>query len=107
MILLASRGCKVIIADKVNSEKSVEKIRKLTNNNNIFYKNFDLSSFASIRKCADKIKLAESKIDILINNAGINGFDAYTTEDGLSSVMQVNYFGAFLLTHLLLGEFER
>ncbi|KAJ8984855.1 hypothetical protein NQ317_013056 [Molorchus minor] len=46
---------------------------------------------------------SEEKIDILINNAGTvmeqNGF----TKDGLHQTMQINTFGPFLLTHLLIA----
>ncbi|KAL3283930.1 hypothetical protein HHI36_018098 [Cryptolaemus montrouzieri] len=100
--LLASRGCKVIIADCVNAEKSRDEIIRKTQNPNISYKHLDLSSLNSVREFCDDIKKSEKKIDILINNAGIGVSSKIITEDGLNYVMQVNFFGAFLLTHLLL-----
>ncbi|KAL3268363.1 hypothetical protein HHI36_007479 [Cryptolaemus montrouzieri] len=101
-ILLASRGCKVIIADCVNGEKSRDEIIRKTHNPNIFYKFLDLASLRSVRQFCEDIKKSEKKIDILINNAGIGASAKTKTEDGLNYVMQVNYFGGFLLTHLLL-----
>ncbi|XP_044756730.1 retinol dehydrogenase 14-like [Coccinella septempunctata] len=106
VLLLASRGCKVIIADKASAETSVEKAKKLTKNNEIYSRHLDLSSFASIRSFAEDIKMSETKIDILINNAGVNAIKRFITEDGLGSTMQINYFGAFLLTHLLLDTLK-
>lgn len=103
--LLASRGCRVIIADQNNSDKTVEEIKKITGNQQIIYKHLDLSSLKSTREFAKELKKTETKIDILINNAGIGNSNKLKTNDDLNTVMHINYFGAFLLTHLLLGEF--
>ncbi|XP_044754044.1 retinol dehydrogenase 13-like [Coccinella septempunctata] len=100
--LLASRGCRVIIADRDNAERTVEEIKRKTGNDQISYKYLDLSSLKLTREFANVLKKTEKKIDILINNAGIGVGAKLATEDGLNTVMQVNYFGAFLLTHLLL-----
>lgn len=104
--LLASRGCRVIIADRDNGDRTVEDIKKTTGNNQIIYKYLDLSSLKLTREFANDLKKSEEKIDILINNAGIGVGHKLMTEDGLNTVMQVNYFGPFLLTHLLLGKFQ-
>ncbi|XP_044753572.1 retinol dehydrogenase 13-like [Coccinella septempunctata] len=101
-MLLASRGCKVIIACRRNAKKEVEEIKKKTNNPNITFTHLDLCEFASVRQFAENIKKEESKIDILINNAGIGCSDQKLTKDGLDAVMQANYLGHFLLTHLLI-----
>jgi NAD(P)-dependent dehydrogenase (short-subunit alcohol dehydrogenase family) len=63
----------------------------------------DLSSLASIRKFANNIIDTEPRVDILINNAGATGLGKKQTEDGLQIGMQVNHFGPFLLTCLLVG----
>jgi NAD(P)-dependent dehydrogenase (short-subunit alcohol dehydrogenase family) len=45
----------------------------------------------------------ESKIDILIHNAGVCAtFRNEKTVDNIEMTMQVNYYSAFLLTHLLI-----
>ncbi|KAL3283976.1 hypothetical protein HHI36_018146 [Cryptolaemus montrouzieri] len=100
--LLASRGCKVIIADCVNGENSRDEIIRKTQNPNVSYKYVDLSSLKTVREFCEGIKISEKKIDILINNAAIGLSTNKMTADGLNHVMQVNFFGAFLLTHLLL-----
>lgn len=93
----------MIIADKDNAEETVLKIIKETDNPNIIYKYLDLGSFNSVRKFANDIIKNEKKLDILINNAGISFGHDKMSEDGINLLMQVNYFGPFLLTHLLIG----
>ena len=62
----------------------------------------DLASFASTRRCAAEALERLPRIDVLINNAGINVSERALTEDGLERTLQVNHFGHFLLTGLLL-----
>ncbi|XP_017769536.1 PREDICTED: retinol dehydrogenase 11-like [Nicrophorus vespilloides] len=104
---LASRGCRVIIASRSCSVDVKNNIIQHTNNPNVVIKNFDLGSLASIRRFAQQLNEEEEKIDILINNSGSGGFGNKFTEDGLHLGMQVNHFGPFLLTHLLIGLLKK
>lgn len=63
----------------------------------------DFGSLESIRGFARDINATESRLDILVNNAGVIGLKGFS-KDGLLMMMQVNHFGPFLLTNLLLGE---
>jgi len=66
----------------------------------------DLSSLNSVRQCAAKVNKQETRLDVLVNNAGVaNAFGKKITEDGLELTMATNQYGPFLLTHLLLREF--
>ena len=70
-------------------------------------KRLDLGSFKSVRQFAADILKSESRLDILINNAGCAfGFGKSYTEDGNEYQMQSNHFGHFLLTNLLLGIYK-
>ncbi|XP_068899031.1 retinol dehydrogenase 11-like [Tenebrio molitor] len=100
-LLLAGRGCRVIIADREDATKAKTKIIEVTNNTNIVTKHLDLTSFQSIRKFAKEINTTEDRLDILINNAGAGAVANKHTDDGLHITMQINHFGPFLLTHLL------
>ena len=74
--------------------------------NSIFIQ-LDLESFKSIENFVKEIKSKYPKIDILINNAGLNSWEkAHKTEDGYMNVYQVNYLGGVLLTLLLLDYFN-
>lgn len=64
----------------------------------------NLASFKSVRQFADDILKSEDKLDILINNAGVVYGLSNISEDGINCTMQVNYYSAFLLTHLLVGK---
>ncbi|CAB3233335.1 unnamed protein product [Arctia plantaginis] len=101
---LAMRGAKVILACR-NPQRGLaarDKIIQSTGNKKIIFKQLDLSSFKSVRDFADDILKSESRLDILINNAGILNVGNYLTADKLPIEAQVNHFSPFLLTMLLL-----
>ncbi|XP_063541038.1 retinol dehydrogenase 12-like [Cydia strobilella] len=100
---IAKRGAKVILAcrDDVKGKRAEASIKKVTKNNLVRYEYLDLSSLASIRKFVDEFKQKEAKLDVLINNAGASGMGGKKTADGIVRDMQVNHFGPFLLTILL------
>ncbi|XP_026328257.1 retinol dehydrogenase 11-like [Hyposmocoma kahamanoa] len=100
----ARRGAKVIIACPFNEEgiNARKEIIELTGNNDIVFKLMDLSSIDSVKKFAAGILKSEDRLDILVNNAGVGVPNDFTTADGMSFIMQVNYFGHFLLSLLLL-----
>ncbi len=60
----------------------------------------DLSRLDSVRRAADDL-LTESRIDLLVNNAGVMAPQPAQTVDGLDLQMATNHFGPFLLTGLL------
>ncbi|KAF2887693.1 hypothetical protein ILUMI_18480 [Ignelater luminosus] len=100
---LAARGCRVIIAHKNEIPHLKEDIIKKTGNSNIVIKHFDMASLESVRELARDINENENRLDMLINNAGVGGWHNCYTKDGLHKSMQINHFGGFLLTHLLIG----
>lgn len=101
---LARRGARVILAcrDETRGTAAQDAIRAATGNNNVFFKKLDLASLSSVRKFAANIVETETQLDVLVNNAAQYGYADKTTEDGIVTVMQINYFGHFLLTLLLL-----
>ncbi|KAF2894549.1 hypothetical protein ILUMI_11628 [Ignelater luminosus] len=106
-LALAGRGCRVIIADKDDCEETKKSIIVQTGNSNVVTKKFDLTSLESVRELAKDINKSERRLDFLINNAGIGGIGKVYTEDGLHMGMQINFFGHFLLTHLLIGLLKK
>lgn len=100
----ADRGARVIVACPFVDEgtRGRKFIVDKTGNEEVIFKLLDLGSTASIRKFAADIIKTEKRLDILINNAGVGAVEEFATKDGLNFTMQVNYFGQFLLTLLLL-----
>lgn len=70
----------------------------------IDYEYLDTGNLKSVRQFAKSVRQKYSKIDILINNAGIMATPYYLTEDGFESQFAVNYLGHFVLTHLLMPQ---
>jgi NAD(P)-dependent dehydrogenase (short-subunit alcohol dehydrogenase family) len=62
----------------------------------------DLSSFSSIRDAAARISARYPRIQLLINNAGVQHLHRTLSADGIEATLAVNHLAPFLLTHLLL-----
>ena len=106
---LAKRNARVIIAcrNQEKGKKAEVDIRRESRSNNVHFHQMDLSSFKSIRKFANEVLSEESRIDILINNAGVMYCPFGKTEDGFETQFGVNYLGHFLLTNLLLDKIKQ
>lgn len=100
----AHRGARVIVACPYEDEGIHGKklIIRSSGNQNVVFKLLDLASLESVRNFAADILKTEDRLDILINNAGVGIPGDFLTADGMNFIMQVNYFGTFLLTMLLL-----
>jgi len=107
---LFKRGARVILAsrDQSKANEAAEEIRKEvpTRSDDVVVKKLDLSSMNSIRAFATEILESESKIHILINNAGVMMCPHWKTEDGFEMQMGTNHLGHFLLTNLLLDRIK-
>ena len=63
----------------------------------------DLASLTSVREAAAAILKSESRLDVLINNAGTKmSPKGAKTQDGFDMQFGVNYLGHYLLTQLLM-----
>src|SRR5439155_432516 len=67
----------------------------------------DLASEASTRAFAEAFQRKYSRLDVLINNAGLYTAHRNVTADGLEQTFEVNYLSGFLLTHLLLDLLKK
>ncbi|KOB78650.1 Uncharacterized protein OBRU01_02266, partial [Operophtera brumata] len=100
---LAKRGAKIIIAsrnpDKLENAKN--EIFQFSGRNDVVTRQMDFGSLSSVRNFVDMTVQTEPRLDILINNIGAIGLEDRLTQDNLHTMMQVNYYGMFLLTYLL------
>ena len=62
----------------------------------------DLSSLTSIRSAATEISERWPRIQLLVNNAGVQHVRRKLSADGIEATLAINHLAPFLLTHLLL-----
>ena len=69
---LAKRGARVILACRnlQKAEDAAKEIMAHTGNSEVVVQQLDLSSLKSVREFAKRILECESRLDVLINNAG-------------------------------------
>ena len=93
-------GAQVRIWD--NDENELNNVIKKENNENLKYDVVDVTDFESVNKTVKNLK--KSKIDILINNAGITGPTAelwnYSVDDW-NKVINVNLNGTYICCKLI------
>jgi retinol dehydrogenase 14 len=66
----------------------------------------DFSSLAQVRRLADEVLAADSRLDLLVNNAGLMSPRYRFSFDGLELTFAVNHLAPFLLTNLLLERLK-
>lgn len=105
---LAKRGGRIIMGcrDLEKCEAAAKEIRGKTLNPHVYACKLDLASLKSVRQFAERINKEESRVDILINNAGVMRCPDWKTEEGFDMQFGVNHLGHFLLTDLLLDKLK-
>lgn len=100
---MARRGARVIMLcrDLSRAEPAAADIRSETKGD-VSVEKMDLASLASIKAAVERLQKTVTKIDILINNAGVMMCPLSRTEDGFEMQIGTNHFGHFYLTNLLL-----
>lgn len=61
----------------------------------------DLSLLAEVRRAGEEIAARYSRVDVLINNAGLHAFSQRVTSEGYAEMTAVNYLAPWLLTDTL------
>ena len=105
-------NAKVIIWDI--DEEELKKVIKSVNNPNLLYNVVDVSNFKSVKENIDEIAKS-SKIDILINNAGITGSTSSLWDydvDEWNTIIQINLMGTFncckcVVPHMINNDYGR
>jgi retinol dehydrogenase 12 len=73
----------------------------------IEYLPLDLASLKSVKKAADTFTSSSTRLDVLMNNAGIMACPAGLTTEGYEIQFGTNHLGHALLTKLLLPVLEK
>ena len=106
---LAAKGARVVLACR-SEEKGREaeaRVRAAVPGADARFEALDLGSLASVRACAEKLRAAEARLDLLVNNAGVMMPPYGKTADGFEMQLGTNHLGHFALTGLLLEPLRR
>jgi NAD(P)-dependent dehydrogenase (short-subunit alcohol dehydrogenase family) len=101
---LASMGAKVVLAcrNRAKATAAAHDVRTRSNNDDVHVVDLDLADLDSVRACAQEILDSFDRIDVLINNAGLQLAKRTLTKQGFETTFGVNHLGPFLFTDLLL-----
>ncbi len=102
------KGARVYIACR-NEKKALNAIKRMKAQNGageLLFGHLDLASLSSVKKFSEKVLDEESKLDLLVNNAGIMIPPPSKTEDGFEIQFGVNFVGHFALTGHLFNLLE-
>jgi NAD(P)-dependent dehydrogenase (short-subunit alcohol dehydrogenase family) len=100
---LTAMGATVVVAarNRAKGEAAVAEIKQRAGRGSVELADLDLASAASIRAFADGFLSSHSRLDVLLNNAGLTLRKRRETADGFEMTFGVNHLGHFLLTSLL------
>jgi len=101
---LASRGARVVMACRrpEAGEEAATRIRSLVPRAAVEVEHLDLGDLSSVAAFAARARGRLTRVDCLVNNAGIMGVPRGLTVDGLERQLAVNHLGHFALTGRLL-----
>lgn len=101
--VLATRGARVLLGcrSEEKADGAIEKIKAIKADADVSWVPLDLTSLASIKAAADIVS-QETRLDALINNAGVMIPPKQLTSDGFELQFGVNHLGHFALTGQLL-----
>ena len=102
--ILAAKGAHVGLAvrDAEKGKQAAGEIKRVVPAASLEVLSLDLASLASVRRFAEAFPAAHSRLDMLINNAGVMAIPRRVTADGFEMQLGTNHLGHFALTGLLL-----
>jgi len=105
---LARQGATVVLAcrDLDKGRAALADIKAKVPDAELELMRLDLASLASVREFAKAFTEKFTRLDVLIENAGVSTGKRQLTADGFEMDFGVNHLGHFLLTELLLPTLE-
>jgi len=103
--VLSEKGAKIIlpVRNLEKGKRAEQEIKQRFNSADIELMELDISDFDSVRQFADEFTKKYSKLDLLLNNAGIMWTpERETSKQGQELQFATNHLGHFLLTGLIL-----
>jgi NAD(P)-dependent dehydrogenase (short-subunit alcohol dehydrogenase family) len=105
---LAGQGARIVLIarDQARAAETMVKLRAAGPHAKHRLYLADLSSMAQTRRAGEQIAAAESRIDVLINNAGAVFGHRRQTSEGLEMTFATNHMSYFVLTEALLERLK-
>lgn len=102
--VFTEKGSHVVLACRSvdKGEKAKAEILNKFPEGKIEVAELDLADLESVRKFSENFQQKYSRLDVLLNNAGIMTTPYFKTKDGFEGQMGTNHLGHFALTGLLL-----
>ncbi|MCL1472723.1 SDR family oxidoreductase [Argonema antarcticum] len=88
------------------TQNATHEIKEFSGNSNIDYFITDLSLMSEVIKLAHQFKERYSRLDTLINNAGVFLPEKIMTQENMETTFATNYLSPFLLTNLLIEHLQ-
>ena len=106
---LAEKKARVVIAvrDPAKGHKASEKIGEECSKADVDVMKLDLADILSVRRFVEGFRKRYSRLDLLINNAGIMASPYGKTADGFELQFGTNHLGHFALTVLLIDMLKK
>jgi NAD(P)-dependent dehydrogenase (short-subunit alcohol dehydrogenase family) len=101
---LAKLGAKIVIIgrNETRAKATIAKIKSAVATADVDYLIADLSLMRDVKKVAGEFREKYSRLDVLLNNAGMIFENRIVTAEGLEMTFALNHMNYFYLTHLLL-----
>ena len=108
-LAFAGNGAETILAcrNETKALRAVSHIKNRIPQARVSFIQLDLGSLKSIHRFAEQFNTNYTRLDILLNNAGVILNRCRTTADGLESHMGINHLGHFALTGLMMDRISK
>src|SRR5215471_6190695 len=105
---LADMGARLVVVarDRARGERMLSDLVARTPGRGHSIHYADLSRMKEVKRVARDIAAVETRIDVLVNNAGAMFARRTVTEDGLERTFALNHMAYFALTHGLRAQLE-
>ncbi|KAI8588094.1 short chain dehydrogenase [Geranomyces variabilis] len=103
-LALVRHNARVYMAARSESKatKAIAEIKAKVPTADLIWLKMDLMDLASVKAAAEEFTQRETRLDILINNAGVMAGPHEISKDGFETQFQTNHVGHYLFTRLLL-----
>ena len=93
--------------DESRAQRAIASIKSFVPDAKIEFLPLDLASLKSVKQAADAFTASSTRLDVLMNNAGIMACPAGLTKEGYEVQFGTNHLGHALLTKLLLPVLQK